>query len=175
MSGGPVSVVVETLEASGVRFRLEGEKIKANLPEPLPAEFLEALETLRARRSELIALLRERPHQTVAPCGSTRCAGCYEVAPRKFLHPPRVVGVPVRTEVQRLSPEAQATFGRPCAHCNDKGECNCPGCNLRRTDQAVPCSMCRQAERQVWLAATRPETCWHCGGSRMCGCIACNP
>lgn len=70
MSGSPVSVIVETLEASGVRFRLDGEKIKARLPEPSPPEVLEALETLRVRRSELIALLRERHKQTLAPCGA---------------------------------------------------------------------------------------------------------
>jgi hypothetical protein len=62
-----------------------------------------------------------------------------------------------------------------CRHCDGKGECACPACNLRRMEKPVPCSMCRWAERQAWLAATRPETCWHCGGSGKCGCIACNP
>jgi hypothetical protein len=156
VSGSPVSVIVETLEASGVRFRLDGERIKARLPEPSPPEVLEALETLRARRSELIALLRERPKQTLAPCGSPRCAGCYEVEPGKFLHPPRVGAAPVRTEVQRLSPEAQPAIGQPCAHCAGQGVCACPACNLRRVSDAVPCCMCEPEKRQVWLAATRP-------------------
>ena len=154
MSGSPVSVIVETLEASGVRFRLDGEKIKAKLPEPSPPEVLEALETLRARRSEVIVLLRER--QALAPCGSPKCAGCYEVESGKSIHPPRVAGVRVRTELQRLSPEAQTTIGQPCAHCAGHGVCACPACNLRRVSAPVPCLMCEPEKRQVWLAATRP-------------------
>ncbi len=62
-----------------------------------------------------------------------------------------------------------------CRHCDGKGECDCPACNLRRVSRPVPCSMCRWAERKVWLTATRPETCWHCGGSGKCACIACDP
>ena len=155
MSGSPISVILETLEASGVRFRLDGEKIKARLPEPLPPDILEVLETLRARRSEVIVLLRER--QALAPCGSPTCAGCYEVEPGKYIHPPRVAGVRVRTELQRLSPEAQFTIGQPCAHCDGQGVCACPACNLRRVSDAVPCCMCEPEKRQAWLAATQPK------------------
>lgn len=54
-----------------------------------------------------------------------------------------------------------------------KDKCSCPACTLRRTEKAVPCCMCHPQERQVWLAATRPEGCWHCGGVGVCGCIAC--
>lgn len=153
--------VVEHLEAAGVRFRLDGEKIKAKLPQPSPPEVLEALESLRARRAEVMALLRERQGQT-APCGSPQCRGCYEVEPGKFLHPPRVAGVRLRTKVERLSPEAQAGFARPCTHCVGQGVCACPACNLRRGSEAVPCLMCEPLKRQAWLAATRPEaSCTH--------------
>ncbi len=82
-------MIVKSLEAVGVRFRIDGEKVKAKLPEPSPPGVLEALETLRARRSEVIALLRERPNQSLAPCGSPRCAGCYEVEPGRRIHPPK--------------------------------------------------------------------------------------
>jgi hypothetical protein len=60
-----------------------------------------------------------------------------------------------------------------CKHCDGAGVCNCPACNLRRTTDAVPCLMCHPLERQVWLAATRPEGCWHCSGSGECKCISC--
>ena len=75
----------------------------------------------------------------------------------------------------------QAALARPsvepggCRHCDGKGECDCPACNLRRTDKPVPCCMCRWQERQVWLASTRPAECWHCGGKGICGCISCAP
>jgi hypothetical protein len=85
--------------------------------------------------------------------------------------------------IREAKPEILAELARPivavqpaeCRHCEDKGECDCPACTLRRTEKHVPCLMCRPLDRQVWLAATRPETCWHCGGSGRCGCIACNP
>jgi hypothetical protein len=68
-----------------------------------------------------------------------------------------------------------------CKHCGDKGKCKCPACTLRRTDEAVPCLMCRADRRQVWLAATRRESCWRCAGKRTfpgscwppCECIVC--
>jgi hypothetical protein len=89
----------------------------------------------------------------------------------------------LKERLRAAKPEVLAVLARPtvavqlaeCRHCEGKGECDCPACNLRRTDKAVPCCMCRWADRQVWLAATRPETCWHCAGSDKCGCIACNP
>lgn len=66
--------VIEGLEAAGVCFRLDGEKIKARLPKPAPPELLQTLETLRARRVEVSTLLRERQAFTV--CAHCRVAGC---------------------------------------------------------------------------------------------------
>ena len=43
MIGSPVAGAVESLEAVGVRFRLEGEKIKTKLPIPSPPQVREAL------------------------------------------------------------------------------------------------------------------------------------
>ena len=74
-----------------------------------------------------------------------------------------------------LAPLTVAVQRAECRHCDGKGECDCPACNLRRVSGPVPCSMCRWGDHQVWVVATRPETCWHCGGSGKCGCIACNP
>src|SRR2546430_17087604 len=70
MSACAVSDIVESLEAKGVRFRLEGEKIKAKLPAATPTEVLQTLETLRPQRAELAVLLRERPSPVSAP---TQC------------------------------------------------------------------------------------------------------
>lgn len=64
---------------------------------------------------------------------------------------------------------AQPVEPAQCAHCQGKGDCSCGACNLRRTDKAVPCSMCRRQERQVWLAATRPRECWFCEERRLHG------
>jgi TubC N-terminal docking domain len=44
-----------------------------------------------------------------------------------------------------------------CRHCDGKGECDCPACNLRRVSGPVPCCMCRWEAQQAWLEATRPE------------------
>ena len=89
MSPSPVLAMVASLEAAGVRFRLDGEKIKAKLPEPVSPEVLQTLETLHARRGEVATLLRQRQEQTLAPCGSPDCAGCYEVESGRRIHPPK--------------------------------------------------------------------------------------
>jgi hypothetical protein len=89
VSTSPVLAIVECLEAAGVRFRLDGEKIKAKLPEPVSPEVLQTLETLRARRGEVATLLRQRQKQPLATCGSPDCAGCYEVELGRSIHPPK--------------------------------------------------------------------------------------
>lgn len=77
-------------------------------------------------------------------------------------------------------PEILAALARPavalppvepgeCRHCDGAGECSCPACNLRRVSGPVPCSMCRWADRQVWLAASRPAECWWCQERRLHG------
>jgi hypothetical protein len=76
---------------------------------------------------------------------------------------------PELIEFLRQAALAQPVEPARCAHCEGKGECDCPACNLRRTDKAVPCSMCRWQERQVWLAATRPRECWFCEERRLHG------
>jgi hypothetical protein len=78
------------------------------------------------------------------------------------------------TEINPTLSHPAAIPQSECKHCDGAGVCNCPACNLRRTTDAVPCLMCHPLERQVWLAATRPEGCWHCSGSGKCKCISCD-
>lgn len=102
---------------------------------------------------------------------------------RLRFHPASRIPPGLVCSIRESKSEILAALARPtaavqpqkCGHCGEKGECDCPACNLRRVDNPVPCLMCRPQERQAWLAATRAETCWHCGGSGKCGCIACNP
>jgi hypothetical protein len=89
VSPSPVLAIVECLEAVGVRFRLDGEKIKAKLSEPVSPEVLHTLETLRAHRGEVATLLLQRQEQVLSPCASPECAGCYEVEPGRSIHPPK--------------------------------------------------------------------------------------
>jgi len=104
-------------------------------------------------------------------------------ADRLRLQPASRIPPDLLPRIREAKPEILAALARPtvplhsaeCRHCEGKGECDCPACTLRRTQKPVPCLMCRPADRQVWLAATRPETCWHCAGSGKCGCMACNP
>ncbi len=71
MSPSPVAVIVESLEAAGVRFRLDGKKVKAKLPKPAPPEVLQKLETLRVCRGEVATLLRLRQSEAFEPTPST--------------------------------------------------------------------------------------------------------
>jgi hypothetical protein len=52
--------LIESLEADGVRFRLDGDRVKAIVPDPTPPHISKTLGTLRAHRSEVATLLRER-------------------------------------------------------------------------------------------------------------------
>ena len=71
MSPSPVAVIVESLEEAGVRFRLDGKKVKAKLPKLAPPEVLQKLETLRMRRDEVATLLRFRQGEVFEPTPST--------------------------------------------------------------------------------------------------------
>jgi len=62
--------LIESLEVGGVRFRLDGDRVKVTVPDPAPPHISETLGTLRVHRSEVVTLLRER----------TRPATCAEKA-----------------------------------------------------------------------------------------------
>lgn len=73
-----VSAIVRDLEAIGVRFRLDGQKVKARLPETSPPKVLRSIESLRSRRSDVAALLRKRRthmDRKGGAVGGTCCAG----------------------------------------------------------------------------------------------------
>ena len=83
---GSISEVVGTLEARGIRFRVEGDKVKAVLPKPAPPDIIEAIDSLRPHRAEVRAVLESKRG---ADCGSPDCGGCYEVEPGRRIHPPK--------------------------------------------------------------------------------------
>jgi hypothetical protein len=62
MSKPSLQEVLQSLEARGVRFRLEGEKVKAALPKPTPPTVVRDLEALRARRDEVRRLIAGTAH-----------------------------------------------------------------------------------------------------------------
>lgn len=94
---------------------------------------------------------------------------------RLRLEPASKIPPELKERLKAAKPAILAALARPsvepaeCRHCDGKGECDCPACNLRRTEKAVPCSMCRWVERQAWLAATRPRECWFCEERRLHG------
>jgi hypothetical protein len=150
--------ILNELKSIGVTVTQVGaDKI---MIEPASIVSLELKERLRAHKAEVLAALKARP--------ATCAASCYEVKPGRWIHHPWD-GCKAARELQ-----PSAVPQSVCRHCNGMGECSCPACNLRRTTDAVPCLMCHPLERQVWLAATRPEGCWHCSGSGKCKCISCD-
>ncbi len=83
---GSISEVVESLEARGIRFRVEGDKVKAVVPDPAPPDIIEAIESLRPHREEVRAVLESKSR---AACVAPDCAGCYEIEPGRRIHPPK--------------------------------------------------------------------------------------
>ena len=100
---------------------------------------------------------------------------------RLRIEPASKIPADLLPRIRESKPAILAALARPteavqpadCRHCEGKGECDCPACNLRRVSGPVPCSMCRWVERQIWLGTSRPETCSHCGGQGVCECISC--
>jgi hypothetical protein len=80
--------VVSKIERIGGELSLEGDRLKVRIPENNP-EAKALVEELRARKPEVIELLRERQGRSLAPCGPPRCAGCYEVELGRRIHPPK--------------------------------------------------------------------------------------
>lgn len=80
--------VVSEIERIGGQLFLEGDRLKVRIPENYP-EAKALVEKLRARKPEVLELLRERQGRNLAPCGSPHCSGCYEIEPGRRIHPPR--------------------------------------------------------------------------------------
>jgi hypothetical protein len=152
-----VLAILEELKNIGVRVTPVGyDKI---MIEPASIVSPELKERLRAHKAEVLAVLKARP--------ATCAASCYEVEPGRWVHHPWD-GCKTARELQ-----PSAVQQSECHHCDGAGECSCPACTLRRTEEAVPCMLCRPHTRQTWLAATRPEGCWHCAATGKCGCVSC--
>jgi hypothetical protein len=111
-----ISFLIEEMEKNGVDFTVDAGKIRlhASVPDSFRPD---ALAALREHKSEAMAYLTCRktylaaleslgaaklqdsqakpeppprdPGAATARCGSTWCAGCYEVEARVFIHPPK--------------------------------------------------------------------------------------
>ncbi len=80
--------VVAQVERIGGHLFMEGDRLKVRIPESYP-ELKALVEELRARKQEVVRLLRERGNYALANCGSSDCAGCYQIEPGKRIHPPK--------------------------------------------------------------------------------------
>jgi hypothetical protein len=150
--------ILSELERRGVTVRVDGEMIRLR---PKSALDNELLNRVRAHKPEIIRVLSVRL--------TTCAASCYEVEPGRWIHHPwDGCKTPFLPRAANPVPQSE------CRHCEGKGECDCPACTLRRTNEPTPCSMCRWEDHRLWVAASRPEACWHCDGTGKCECIACN-
>lgn len=149
--------ILSELSRRGVVTRADGETIRLR-PKSALDEAL--LVRVREYKSEILAALSARP--------ATCAASCYQIEPGRWVHHPwdgcRTVPA---------SQPVQSVLQAECRHCDGAGMCDCPACTLRRTEDAVPCCMCRPQERQKWLATTVQTRCWHCRGTKVCSCILC--
>ena len=139
---GTVAQILQTLQSLGVTVTaVDGERLRLEPADRIPAGLIPQL---REAKTALLEALRKRP----AGCSSS----CYEVEPDRWIHhPERGCTAPVSFGRSTGVPQAE------CKHCDGMGQCSCPACTLRRTEESVPCLMCQPLERQVWLAATRPD------------------
>jgi hypothetical protein len=130
-----VSKILTELQRRGVAVTAEGETLCLKPKDALDEDLLICL---REHKPEILDVLSRRP----ATCG----ASCYEIQPGRWVHRHGCATEP-RPQPSKAIPQTD------CKHCEGRGLCNCPACNLRRTEAAVPCVMCQADQRQVWLAA----------------------
>lgn len=142
--------ILEALKTLGVTVAVIGpNRLRLEPASRIPRELLPRI---REAKLAILEALRSRP----ATCGST----CYEIGPGQWIHHPWD-GCKTMVTIQTPNPVPQ----EECRHCDGAGECSCPACTLRRTEKVVPCCTCHPQERQVWLAASRPEGCIICKGT----------
>ena len=153
----PAVEILRELRQRGVTVALEGKTLCLKPKSALDGELLARV---REHKPEILAALSGGP-ATCAP-------SCYQIELGRRVHHPwdGCRTVPASQPVQPV-PQAE------CRHCDRAGVCDCPACTLRRTEDAVPCCMCRPEERQKWLATTVQTRCWHCHGTKECPCILC--
>jgi len=83
-----VEEALARFQGIGGTLWLEADLLRYRLPEVSP-EAIRLLEILRRHKPVVATLLREHKEQTLAPCGSPECAGCYEVESGRRIHPPK--------------------------------------------------------------------------------------
>jgi hypothetical protein len=139
---GTAAQILQTLQSLGVTVtEVDGDRLRLEPANRIPVGLIPRL---REAKPALLEALRKRP----TACSSS----CYEVEPGRCIHyPERGCKAPVSLKRATGVPQAE------CKHCDGTGQCSCPACTLRRTEETVPCLMCHPLERQVWLAATRPD------------------
>ena len=136
--------ILQMLQSLGVSVSvLEGDRLRFKPAERIPADLIP---TLREAKRAILEILHGRP----ATCSPS----CYEVEPGRWIHRPWD-GCSTRPSPMPSPTVAQAE----CKHCDGAGECSCPACTLRRSEEPVPCLMCQPQKRQIWLAVTRPAEC----------------
>jgi hypothetical protein len=151
VSASPVVVIVERLEAKGVRFRLDGENVKARFKEPTPVEILRDLEMLRASRAEVASLLRKRRGQKFTPAGCAHCNGigicaCAACTLRRTSHPAPCCMCRVAQHQSWVKQSSTQT----CWHCHGSGKCRCIVCSVPGQGAAWvagPCVPCHGGGR----------------------------
>ena len=88
--------LISTLRAQGHEIRLEGSKLLFTASRGTPGGAKAAiLADLRASRQEVEAYLvaeanppGDARETTLAACGASYCAGCYEIGHNLHIHPP---------------------------------------------------------------------------------------
>ena len=96
------------------------------------------LARLRQHKSEIIAILAERP----AACAPS----CYPLQGGVWIHHPSDgCKTPIRAAADQAVPKRWWEPGRPCWHCRGAGSCSCITCES--SDQAGPCIVCKGSKR----------------------------
>ena len=70
------------LSNRGVKVRVAGDALKLKPTGALDADLLRRL---KAYKAEILARLRN----SLAPCGSPDCGGCYDIGEGRKIHPPK--------------------------------------------------------------------------------------
>jgi len=81
-----IAMLVDDLRARGARFRVADGKVLVEAPAGVITP--EQLATLRERKREIADLLAPTDRAPRCP-GTEFCAGCYEVRPGVWIHPPK--------------------------------------------------------------------------------------
>jgi hypothetical protein len=125
-----VEALLQETESLGIRLLVTGDQLKAIGPATLPKEqALPLLERLREHRSEVLAILSQRP--------ATCAASCYELEPGRWIHRP---GHGCRT----IPPTPAATkVESQCWHCKGLKVCRCIVCWDARTGTPGSCVTCK--------------------------------